>query len=324
MIDFEDFFCQTASLPLSHFHKTFRSTLERCFYDRSHGDLNQWLTGFNKLPDLAPDRIDFNSAEVTIGSAHQISGEQRSVLLDYLKTLHPWRKGPWDLFGVKIDAEWRSNLKWDRVVPHMSSLKDRMILDIGCGNGYYMYRMLAQQPGFILGVDPSQLFLMQFKIFKKYLPDVPIVYLPLGDQDLPGDMQFFDTVISMGVLYHRRIPQEHLQQLYGCLRDGGEVVLETLVLENDSQDILEPDGRYAQMRNVWVVPSCRMVLTWLDTAGFTDIQVVDVTTTTSSEQRATEWMHFQSLTDYLDPDDPGLTVEGHPAPVRAVFIAKKP
>ena len=45
--------------------------------------------------------------------------------------------------------------------------------------------------------------------------------------------------------------------------------------------------------------------------------------TSTDEQRRTDWMINESLSDYLDPDDPALTVEGYPAPKRAVLIARK-
>jgi tRNA (mo5U34)-methyltransferase len=52
--------------------------------------------------------------------------------------------------------------------------------------------------------------------------------------------------------------------------------------------------------------------------------MVDISTTSIEEQRSTEWMKFESLKDFLDPEDPSKTVEGHPAPIRAVFVAEAP
>ncbi|MCK5863518.1 MAG: DUF1698 domain-containing protein, partial [Marinobacter adhaerens] len=51
---------------------------------------------------------------------------------------------------------------------------------------------------------------------------------------------------------------------------------------------------------------------------------VDVTPTTTDEQRSTDWMRFNSLQDFLDPNDPSKTVEGYPGPLRATVIAEKP
>ncbi|OXE29836.1 hypothetical protein CA163_26525, partial [Vibrio parahaemolyticus] len=52
--------------------------------------------------------------------------------------------------------------------------------------------------------------------------------------------------------------------------------------------------------------------------------IVDENVTSVDEQRTTDWMTHNSLPDYLDPNDPSKTVEGYPAPRRAVLVARKP
>jgi len=128
----------------------------------------------------------------------------------------------------------------------------------------------------------------------------------------------------MGVLYHRRSPLDHLYELRACLRSGGELVLETLVIEGEEGTVLMPEGRYAKMRNVWFFPSIATMELWLRRCDFKDVRCVDVSTTSLDEQRATQWMTFESLADFLDPDDRTKTIEGHPAPMRAVFTAIAP
>ncbi|MEW8183876.1 MAG: tRNA 5-methoxyuridine(34)/uridine 5-oxyacetic acid(34) synthase CmoB, partial [Candidatus Thiodiazotropha endolucinida] len=132
-----------------------------------------------------------------------------------------------------------------------------------------------------------------------------------------------DTVFSMGVFYHRQSPFAHLAELKGALRNGGELVLETLVIEGCENQVLVPRGRYAKMRNVWFIPSTETLHLWLERAGFNQVKMIDVSVTTIEEQRATEWMRFESLADYLDPADRSLTIEGYPAPRRAVFVARQ-
>lgn len=124
----------------------------------------------------------------------------------------------------------------------------------------------------------------------------------------------------MGVLYHRRSPIDHLLALHGALRPGGQLLLETLVVDNEDK-ILVPAGRYAKMRNVWFLPSPDLLAVWLRRAGFRDVATVDVTATTVEEQRQTSWMQFESLADFLDPADNSLTCEGYPAPKRAIVTA---
>ena len=240
-----------------------------------------------------------------------------------LMGLSPWRKGPFDVFGVHIDTEWRSDWKWSRVSPHLD-LKGKRVLDVGCGNGYYQWRMLGAGADSVIGVDPNWLFFCQFQAIQRYLPDLPAWHLPFALEDLPANLEGFDTVFSMGVLYHRRSPIDHLLALKDCLVKGGELVLETLVVEGDVQQVLVPEDRYAQMRNVWFLPSVPALELWLRRAGFVDVRCVDVSITTVEEQRGTDWMRFQSLSDYLDPADHSRTVEGLPAPMRAVIVARKP
>ncbi len=285
-----------------------------------HGDLQRWYAAVQSLPALTVERQELGEHLLLDGPCDEAT---RAQLLAALQGLIPWRKGPFDLFGVHINTEWRSDWKWSRVAPHLD-LKDKRILDVGCGNGYYLWRMLGAGAGSVVGIDPNWLFLNQFLAVKRYLPDLPAWHLPLALEELPGKLEGFDTVFSMGVLYHRRSPIDHLLELKDCLRKGGELVLETLVVEGDAQQVLVPEDRYAMMRNVWFLPSVPALELWLRRAGFVDVQCVDVSVTSVEEQRATEWMRFQSLPDFLDPADHSRTVEDLPAPTRAVLVARKP
>lgn len=323
MIQFEDFFHQLAQMGLGSFERSFKDALKTRFYDRIHGELAGWIDAINALPTIKPDCVDLKQT-VNIGSPDQLKNTEQAQLIDCLKMLHPWRKGPFNLFGIDLDTEWRSNLKWQRVLPHIQPLQNRKILDVGCGNGYYCWQMLAEQPAWVLGIDPSQKFMMQFQIMKHFLPETPVHYLPIRDEDLPYRMAAFDTVFSMGVLYHRRSPFDHFEQLKHSLAPGGELVLETLIIDGGLHEVLVPADRYAQMRNVWFIPSCDTLKAWLERMGFEDVRVVDVSQTTIAEQRSTQWMSFHSLPNYLDPDNPELTVEGYPAPKRAIVIAQNP
>ncbi|MBI5451671.1 MAG: tRNA 5-methoxyuridine(34)/uridine 5-oxyacetic acid(34) synthase CmoB [Gammaproteobacteria bacterium] len=290
----------------------------------AHGQLDQWQLLLGRLPDLVPAETDLVASAVRIGHGRECDDTQHQILLDVLRQLHPWRKGPFSIFGIDIDSEWRSDQKWQRLAPHISGLQGRLVLDVGCGNGYYGWRMLGAGAGLVIGIEPMALFNVQFQAIKHYQPTMPLHVLPLAVEEVPVDLQAFDTVFSMGVLYHRRSPLDHLLELKGMLRSGGELVLETLVIDGGIDQVLLPEGRYAKMRNVWFIPSCLMLERWLLRCGFTAVRIVDVSTTSVSEQRRTEWMHFESLADFLAPGDPLRTLEGYPAPRRAVVIAAAP
>lgn len=288
--------------------------------DDGHGDLERWLAAVDRLPPLQTAAVELRERFNLEGACDE---DTRAQLKSALQGLIPWRKGPFHLFGVHIDTEWRSDWKWERVSPHIDLLGKR-VLDVGCGNGYYQWRMLGAGARSVVGVDPNWLFFCQFLAMKRYLPDLTAWHLPFALEDLPEKLEGFDTVFSMGVLYHRRSPIDHLLALKDCLRKGGELVLETLVVEGDVNTVLVPEDRYAQMRNVWFLPSVPALELWLRRAGFTDVRSVDISRTSVEEQRATEWMRYQSLPDFLDPDDHSRTLEGLPAPLRATLVARKP
>ncbi len=288
-----------------------------------HGDYQKWQKAIDALPSISPSKIKLDTDSVQIGVSDDITEQEQTEIEQQLKVLMPWRKGPFTFFGVAIESEWQSWMKWNRLQEQIKPLNNRMVLDIGCGNAYYGWRMLGSHARYVVGMDPTLLFYMQFSAVKKYMPDFNIDIIPLGIQALPDMPLNFDTVFSMGVIYHRRDPGEHLGRLLSCLKPGGELVLETLVIESDQMEVLNPDGRYAKMNNVWAIPSTGSLLKWVNDAGFRHVRIIDVSRTTSEEQRITEWMQFESLSDFLDKQDMNRTIEGYPAPTRAILLAEK-
>ncbi|MFU0882763.1 tRNA 5-methoxyuridine(34)/uridine 5-oxyacetic acid(34) synthase CmoB [Kluyvera cryocrescens] len=322
MIEFGNFYQQIAKSPLSHWLETLPAQIATWQRDQ-HGLFKQWSNAVEFLPEIQPWKLDVLHS-VTAESEEPLSEGQVKRIDTLMRHLMPWRKGPFSLYGVNIDTEWRSDWKWDRVLPHLSDLSGRTILDVGCGSGYHMWRMIGAGAHLAVGIDPTQLFLCQFEAVRKLLGnDQRAHLLPLGIEQLPA-LKAFDTVFSMGVLYHRRSPLEHIWQLKDQLVSDGELVLETLVVEGDENTVLVPGDRYAQMRNVYFIPSAPALKNWLEKCGFVDVRIVDMNVTSTEEQRRTEWMITESLADFLDPNDPTKTIEGYPAPLRAVLIARKP
>ncbi|MCE0732545.1 tRNA 5-methoxyuridine(34)/uridine 5-oxyacetic acid(34) synthase CmoB [Halomonas sp. G15] len=292
---------------------------------RRYGDLPAWEKAVAKLPPLPEEReVRLDTDTITVEC--DLSDSRRRQCENLLGKLAPWRKGPFSLGGIPIDTEWRSDWKWQRVAPHLAPMAGRKMLDVGGGSGYHAWRMAGAGASFVLVIDPSPRFFWQFRAVRHFVGDADdqrTHFLPVGIEEVPEELGFFDTVFSMGVLYHRPSPLEHLLQLRGALRPGGELVLETLVVEGDATKVLLPGERYAAMPNVYFLPSSAALCQWLERCGFTNVRVVDEAPTTTEEQRTTEWMTFQSLADFLDPGDPSLTREGYPAPRRAVIIANR-
>jgi len=308
-----------ADTPLQAFAKALDKPLAQKLAE-GHGDLTRWQAALKALPKITAQQVELIHSVQLSG---KIIESEQIALKNALKGLMPWRKGPFSLFGVELDAEWRSDWKWSRLAPHVDFRGSR-VLDVGCGNGYFLWRMLGAGADCVLGIDPGWLYQCQFLVLKHYLPDLLAWQLPLALEDLPEQPAAFDKVLSMGVLYHRRSPIDHLLALKECLASGGELLLETLVIEGDQQQVLLPQDRYAQMRNVWFLPSVAALKHWLKRLGFVNIRCLDCGFTTTEEQRRTEWMQFASLADFLNPKDLSRTIEGHPAPQRAMLLAEKP
>ena len=323
MIDFGRFYQQIATGPLSHWLETLPAQLGQWQREHQHGQFIKWQKCLDKFPVMSPDTIELKNSFTVSNHQPLPTGEQKK-LLALLKVFTPWRKGPFHIHGIHIDTEWRSDWKWERLREHITPLNNRTVLDVGCGSGYHMWRMLGDGAKFTVGIDPSTLFLFQFESIRRLANDDQRAHLlPLGIEQLPK-LAAFDTVFSMGVLYHRKSPIDHLQQLKDQLRDGGELVLETLVIDGDENQVLVPTGRYGKMNNVWFLPSSDALILWLEKLGFENVRCVDSCVTSLQEQRQTPWMEFESLENFLDPNDHTKTIEGHPAPKRAVILANKP
>jgi tRNA (mo5U34)-methyltransferase len=289
-------------LQLEHWLEPLQALSTERMSASAHGDFARWKAAVDGLGSASSD------------------AQRRALLLQ----LAPWRKGPFDVGGVHIDAEWRSDLKWQRVAGAIESLPGRRVLDVGCGNGYYALRMAEAGASAVLGIDPTLLYVMQFLAVTSNRIDLPVAVLPLRLQELPDACRAFDTTFSMGVLYHQRSPIEHLRQLRSTLRHGGQLVLETIFIPGEESFASTPADRYARMKNVWLLPTLAELATWLQRTGYRDIEIIDTAITTSEEQRSTEWMSFESLAEALDPRDPTRTVEGWPAPRRVVVTATAP
>lgn len=309
-----DWFHKLAAYPhLKEWVDGLREAEAGWFSEEVRADFPKWEQAIADLPPQDETGFSLEGGRLSFPASVTPSTE---TLMEF----HPWRKGPFQIGETFINTEWRSDWKWERVSPHLD-LRRKRVLDIGCGNGYYLWRMVEDGAEWALGIDPYLPYVMQFKLMQHYGGHHDrLTALPLGVEDLPRKAPVFDTVFSMGILYHQRSPLEHIIHGRDLLAKGGEFILETIVLPpefNKVTDCLVPEGRYAKMKNVHFLPSVEMLQSWMRKARFSSVEVLDLSKTTTEEQRSTGWMTFQSLPDYLTEDETE-TVEGHPAPWRAV------
>ncbi|MDA1353308.1 MAG: tRNA 5-methoxyuridine(34)/uridine 5-oxyacetic acid(34) synthase CmoB [bacterium] len=322
-MDYLGHFQNRLSSQFSGLHTKFWADYAAVYQQQVDGINGKRFNGFlNSLPEASDCVLDASSETVSLSGA--ISSSMAPAAIESaLKGLKPWRKGPFNYFGVTVDAEWRSDVKWDRF-SHLAHdlFSGKRVLDLGCHCGYYMCRTLPYNPEYILGVDPMPLPFYQFLSYYRYVQPTNMGYLLLGIDDLLPLEEEFDTIMCMGVLYHRRDPDAALRQLKALLRPNGKIVLETLVIPGDGDDVLIPKGRYAAMPNVRQLPTVSRLLNQLSNQGFS-ADVIHCDRTRPSEQRPTPWSTPTSLAQFLNPDDNTLTREGYPAPMRAMVLCER-
>jgi len=254
-------------------------------------------------------------------NSNEIKSSDQDLIEQNAKKLIPWRKGPFDICGVKIDSEWQSNKKYNLLRPYFD-LKDKCVADVGCNNGYYMFRMLEDKPRKLVGFDPSAIFRSQFDFINHFIKS-EIIYEMLGVEHLEYYESKFDMIFMLGVLYHRSDPISSLKSLNRALNKDGQIIVDSFIIDGDDEVCLTPFDRYAMIPNIYFIPTVNCFKNWLNRAGFKDIELLEITTTDKSEQRVTPWTFGMSLDDFRDPNDFNKTVEGYPAPKRAYLKARK-
>lgn len=313
-----------AKLKITPFYDELETliTVKQKHITAGHGMGRTYAKAVHDLPDICPSRIDLTADRIQIGRESDIDAAQKEKLLNILLSLRPWRKGPFDIFGIDVDSEWVSYLKWNRLKEHIRPLTNRRILDIGSSNGYYLFRMAAASPEMVLGIEPFVLFYYQYQLLQHFIQAPHVYCIPAKLEEMPVMKTYFDTIFCMGMLYHRKSPLDTLKEIHALLRKSGELVLETLTIEGDAEVALCPRKRYAKMHNVFFLPTLPCLAGWLERAGFKNIRHIDTTRTTLNEQRKTRWILSESLDDFLDPENIDHTVEGYPAPQRSILIAE--
>lgn len=276
-----------------------------------------------ELPDMGEVTCNFDQAFVQVGEDLSEDDPRRAQIEAAARACMPWKKGPFKLFGIEIDAEWRSDYKWDRLKKALPDQKDKVILDVGGNNGYYGFRMLSQEPKLVVNIDPIPRLHYQWHLLQHFAKIPNFNFHMWGWEEVAYFEEVFDTVFSMGTLYHHSNPVQLLKDHHKALKPGGLLVLESIVIDGDGDHCLFPEDRYAAMRNVWFVPTAKAMCNMLMRTKFKDIQVIATNRHEVSEQRTTSWNPGHSYENFIDPEDPNRTIEGHPAPHRAIVFARK-
>ncbi|MBI5556175.1 MAG: tRNA 5-methoxyuridine(34)/uridine 5-oxyacetic acid(34) synthase CmoB [Deltaproteobacteria bacterium] len=274
---------------------------------------------FESVRHLRATSLDLTGDVVRIGGPEDITEEEHQRVLQVLRGFMPWRKGPFQVFGIDIDAEWRSNRKWDRLLPVLPDLHGKIIADIGCNNGYYMFRMAHYQPAAVIGFEPYHHHYFTFRTLNSFAGLGSLHLELMGVEHLPLYPRCFDVVFLMGIIYHRISPVEMLKDVWQSMKPGGTLIVESQAIPGDEPVALFPEERYAKVPGTYFVPTAVCLRNWMLRAGFREVEIFHSHAMSNEEQRSTEWMVFESYDDFIDPGNPALTVEGYPAPLR-VFV----
>ena len=285
-----------------------------------------------------------------------------STLNEVLEGLRPWKKGPLRIFGVDIDTEWRSDWKWDRIKPHLvgrDSLEGKTVADIGCANGYFMFRMLQERPRLIVGIDPNLKAWLEFTALQRFSQQtstqLKFEVLDANELHFPN---CFDVIFCLGVLYHTTDPIGMLRTLWKSMTPGATLIVdcqgipdqffteeernatnssnavEARIVESEMHDgspgcqgqplCLVPRGKYAKAGGVWFLPNKKALINWLERANFRDVKIFFAEKLSVEEQRSTShWANIPSLASALKSDDSSTTIEGYPAPHRFYLRATR-
>ncbi len=283
---------------------------------------NQLWPSLFAAPECGPYQLLFDGGQVQFRTERPKTGEQ-DHLAKHLHNFVPWKKGPFAFNDLKIDAEWRSDFKWHRLLSRLPDLKDKVIADLGANNGYFMYRMLEHHPKLVIGFEPSAKPWANFWFMQQLAPQPSLFMEPLGVDELKYYRHKFDVIFCMGLIYHHSDPLGMLNTVYQALKPGGDLILETQAIPGNESVALSPRSKYAAASRVYFVPTRLCAENWLMRAQFRNVSTFYDEPLTIDEQRTTEWAPIRSLKDFLDPDDPSKTIESYPAPRRVYINAKK-
>jgi len=297
----------------------------------ARGNLSDdWLKKYDQIacmmqqfPFMKSSKLIFNEKELTIGDQDELSPQLRETLGECLRMLCPWKKGPLNLFGTKIDTEWRSDWKWGRLQKSLPNLKDMVVCDLGCGNGYYMFRMLEYEPKLVVGIDPNIHAFLEFKLLQRFSGVENVQFELLRGDVMSMFIKMFDVVFCLGVLYHTNDPIGMLRDVYESMKGGSTLVVDCQGIPGDNPVALFPRKRYANMRGVYFLPTLSTLKNWLQRANFLDFEVIFSEALSTEEQRKTDWAQISSLEESLNPNDPLKTIEGYPAPHRFYVRVRK-
>ena len=215
---------------------------------QKNGNISKWEKSLESIKQYGTGKVRFIDPYI------QIDNSTAKDAIDSFFDLRPWRKGPYQIGDIYIDSEWNGSLKWKRLESIFHLIKDKEVLDIGSGNGYFSFLLSLFGAKHVLAIEPFLLFNYQFHAINSLIEEpLNITMAPLRLEQLSNQKEF-DLIFSMGVLYHQKNHLSHLSKIKNLLKPDGYFLLETLIVDGKNE-LIVPKDRYAKMRNVFNIPS---------------------------------------------------------------------
>ena len=296
----------------------YRENFFRKDLKRASKNLGEVAKSLSELPVIKSVFSIQNDSVLQIGKECDLDSTSLAKLQECLNMMKPWKKGPLNMFGTHIETEWRSDWKWKRLVEHIDPLNGHVVCDLGCANGYFMYRMLdAFEPALVVGIDPNYKAWLEFQCFQTFCRSDKLVFELMDGDCMDQLVGMFDTVFCLGVLYHTPDPIGMLRKIHVSMKPGAQLVIDCQGIPGEDPVALFPKGRYTNAKGFWFLPTVTTLKNWLTRTNFGRIEIFYSEPLSTEEQRAnSEWADMKSLNEGLDPNDPTKTTEGYPAPHR--------
>lgn len=270
---------------------------------------------------FSSEGLKIEQGAVRLTGQHK-DGASRATAEKAARDLIPWRKGPFAFGDLELDTEWRSDKKWDRLLNDLPDLRGKVVADVGCNNGYYLFRIADAGAARVVGFDPTVKYKLQYDLAAAHAPALPIEFRVEGWDALVRFPESFDVVFLMGVNYHAPEPAEIFHACKTALKSGGLLICESVVVNTPAKLEIFPRGKYAGIGGVYAIPSVTALARQLETAGFTEVKEQHLTKMTADEQRSSEFSPQKSFADFIGAD--GISTEGYPPLYRAAIMTTKP
>lgn len=317
-------------LPLISYKKQHSFSQEQSFQEVALN--NQYYSLIKKINSLenlfnGDTQVNLNGLiDFSFTSQSQAEKEFQIKKNQLIEELIPWRKGYYDLFSTRINSEWDSLIKWNYISQIIEQIiggiKDKVVCDLGCNNGYFMFKLLSSSPALIVGLDPVFRYYLQYFLLTTFLrPSLSsLAFLLMGYKSLDYFESSFDLVLCLGILYHHPQPIEILKLIKQSLKPQGKIIIDSQGIDREDSFSLIPEKTYTGKKGFWFLPSPQALINWVKRAGFTKVEIIKKTTIQKEEQQKTIHSPFDSLREGMKGKK---TIEGYPSPIRIYLVAEK-